>query len=53
MDVCTITHVQCNAKVHLGNTDEVNSIFSGPVTSIFNAIRFDENLFTCQCEKED
>ena len=30
-----------------------NSIFSGPITSIFNAKHFDENLFTWQCEKED
>ena len=30
-----------------------NSIISGPTTSIFNAMRFDENPFTCQCEKED
>ena len=30
-----------------------NSIFSGPVTSIFNAMRLDENSFTCECEKED
>ena len=28
-------------------------IFSGPIKSIFNAKRFDENSFTCQCEKED
>ena len=30
-----------------------DSIFSGPVTSAFSAARFDENPFTCQCEKED
>ena len=30
-----------------------NSIFSGPVTAIFNAVRFDETPFTCQYEKED
>ena len=30
-----------------------NRIFSGPVTSIFNATRSDENLFTCQCEEEN
>ena len=29
-----------------------NSRFSGPLTSTFNAVRFDENPFTCQCEKE-
>ena len=29
------------------------SIFSGPITSVFNAMRFDENLSTCQCEKEE
>ena len=30
-----------------------NSIFSGPITNIFNAVRFDEDPFTCRCEKED
>ena len=30
-----------------------NSIFSSPITSTFNAVRFNENPFTCQCEKED
>ena len=29
------------------------SIFSGPITSIFNAMCFDENPTTCQQEKED
>jgi len=29
-----------------------NSIFSGPMTSIFNAMRFDENPFPCQREKK-
>ena len=24
-----------------------------PITSLFNAVCFDENPFTCQCEKED
>ena len=30
---------------------DANSVFSGPVTSIFNAMRFDGNPLTCQCEK--
>ena len=30
-----------------------NSILSTPVTSTFSAVRFDENPFTCQREKED
>ena len=31
----------------------VNSISSGPLnTSTFNDMPFDENLFTCQCEKK-
>jgi len=30
-----------------------NSLFSGPVTSLVNAVRFDENPFTGQCKKED
>ena len=30
-----------------------NSIFFGPVTSNFSAVRFDESPFTCQCEKEN
>ena len=30
-----------------------SQIFSGPVTSRFNAMRFDENPFTCQYEKEN
>ena len=30
-----------------------NSISPGPVTSIFNAMCFDKNPFTCECEKED
>ena len=30
-----------------------NRIFSGPITSIFNAMCFDEIPFACQCEKED
>ena len=30
-----------------------NTIVSDPVTSAFNALRFDENPFACQCEKED
>ena len=30
-----------------------NSICSGPVTSTFNAMCFDENPFTCRCEKEN
>ena len=30
-----------------------NSVFSGPITSVFSAVRFDETLFTYQCEKED
>ena len=30
-----------------------NSIFSGPITSTFNAIPFDRSPFTRQCEKED
>ena len=30
-----------------------NSTFSHPITySTFNAVHFDENLFTCQCKKE-
>ena len=28
-------------------------IYSGPITSTFSAIRFDENLFTCRRKKED
>ena len=28
-----------------------NSIYSGPITSAFNVERFDENPFTCHCEK--
>ena len=28
-------------------------MFSGPVTSTFSDVRFDEIPFTCQCEKED
>ena len=32
---------------------DYDSIFSGPMTSTFNGMCFDENLFTCQCEKED
>jgi len=28
-----------------------NSIYSGPITSAFNAVRFDENPFTCHCKK--
>ena len=31
----------------------VNSIFSSPITSTFNAMSFDESSFTCHCEKED
>ena len=30
-----------------------NSIFSGPITSVLNAMRFDENPFACLCGKED
>ena len=30
-----------------------NNIFSGPATAIFNALCFDGDLFTCQCEIED
>ena len=30
-----------------------NSVFSGPITSTFDAMCFDESPFTCQCEKED
>ena len=30
-----------------------SSMFSGPLTSTFNAIHFDENPFTWQWEKED
>ena len=30
-----------------------NSIFSGPITSIFSAKSFDGDPFICQCEKED
>ena len=30
-----------------------DSVFSGPITSFFNAMRFDEDPFTCHCEKED
>ena len=29
------------------------SIFSGPITSSFDAMHFDENPFTCHCEEED
>ena len=29
-----------------------NRIFYGPITSIFNAMRFDENPLTCLCGKE-
>ena len=32
---------------------DADSIFSGPITSAFDAMRFDENPFTCQREKED
>ena len=28
-----------------------NRIFSGPITAVFNAMCFDENPFTCRCEK--
>ena len=35
-------------------TDEpANCVFSGHMTSILNTMRFDENPFTCQSEKED
>ena len=30
-----------------------NSIFSGPITSTFNALRFRDYRFTCQYNKED
>ena len=30
-----------------------NSVFSGPITSVFSAMGFDENPFRCQCKKED
>ena len=30
-----------------------NSIFSGPITSVFSAMHFDESPFTCQRQKED
>ena len=29
------------------------SIFSGPITSVLNAMRFNGDLFTCQCDEED
>ena len=53
-----IKHVFCHDKSMLVATKPLwhaNSIFSGHIfsTSTFNAIRFDENPFTCQCEKED
>ena len=28
-------------------------MFSVPITSVLNAMRFDDNPFTCQSEKED
>ena len=37
----------------LGRMMPANSTFSTPITSIFNAMCFDENSFTCQCKKED
>ena len=30
-----------------------NNAFSGPITSLFSAMRLDEKAFTCRCEKED
>ena len=30
-----------------------NSVISGPIASTFNAVCFDKDRFTCQCEKED
>ena len=30
-----------------------NSIFSGPITSIFNSVRFDGDPYTCQFEEDD
>ena len=30
-----------------------NSIFSGPVAATFNALRFHDYPFTCQCKKEN
>ena len=29
-----------------------DSVFSGPITSTFNAVLIDENPFTCYCEKD-
>ena len=31
----------------------MNSIFSGPITSVLSAMRFDGHSFTCQCEEEE
>ena len=31
---------------------QLQTIFSGPITSTFNATRFDDNPFTCQCPKK-
>ena len=44
---CKISGLK-DAQVHLKN-----SIFSGPITSTFNVMRFDENPFTCQSKKEN
>ena len=30
-----------------------NSIFSGPITSVFNGMHFDGEPCTCQCKKEE
>ena len=55
-----IKHVFCHDKSMLVATKRcgdkhANSIFCGHIfsTSTFNAMSFDENPFTCQCEKED
>ena len=51
----SLPHPACNmsglkdARVRL-----LYRVFSGPVTRLLlNAKRFDENLFTCQCEKDN
>ena len=32
--------------------EPADSIFSCPVTSVINTVRFDGDPFTCQCEKQ-
>ena len=44
---CKISGLK-DARTHLKN-----SLFSGPVTSPFSVMHFDENLLRSQCEKEN